>query len=84
MRRSQFTDLVGYFVRWYMSGPLHLGHGGFPNDFVLLLDELRYSYGVGLSWITGFGPLTFSNAKPINETDFDDTEAFQFSLGRSF
>jgi outer membrane protein insertion porin family len=48
------------------------------------LNELRSSFGVGLSWITGFGPLTFSYAKPINESDDDETEAFQFSLGRSF
>lgn len=48
------------------------------------LNELRYSFGVGLSWITGFGPLTFSYAKPINEGEQDETEAFQFSLGRSF
>ena len=46
--------------------------------------ELRYSVGVGLSWITGFGPLTFSYAKPLNEGEEDETEAFQFSLGRSF
>ena len=48
------------------------------------LNELRYSFGVGLSWITGFGPLTFSYAKPFKDTEYDETEAFQFSLGRSF
>ncbi|MEM1155572.1 MAG: outer membrane protein assembly factor BamA, partial [Pseudomonadota bacterium] len=47
-------------------------------------DELRYSVGVGLTWITGFGPLTFSLAKPINEGEFDQDEAFQFTLGRGF
>jgi outer membrane protein insertion porin family len=47
-------------------------------------NELRYSVGVGLTWITGFGPLTFSLAKPINEGDFDQDEAFQFTLGRGF
>ena len=54
------------------------------NCFRADLNELRYSFGVGLSWITGFGPLTFSYAKPINEGEFDEIEAFQFSLGRSF
>ena len=47
-------------------------------------NELRYSVGVGLSWITGFGPLTFSVAKPLNEGAEDEIETFQFSLGRSF
>lgn len=54
------------------------------NCYKADLNELRSSFGVGLSWITGFGPLTFSYAKPINESDDDETEAFQFSLGRSF
>lgn len=54
------------------------------NCFEADLGELRYSVGVGLSWITGFGPLTFSFAKPLNEGDEDEIESFQFSLGRSF
>lgn len=47
-------------------------------------DEFRYSFGVGLSWITGIGPLTFSLSKPFNDQDGDDTKRFQFSLGRPF
>lgn len=54
------------------------------NCFKADADELRYSFGAGFTWITGFGPLTFSYAKPLNDGDFDETEAFQFSLGRSF
>ncbi len=54
------------------------------NCFDIDADELRYSFGVGLSWITGFGPLTFSYAKPFNDNGEDEREAFQFSLGRSF
>ena len=54
------------------------------NCFDFDLGELRYSAGVGLSWITGFGPLTFSYSLPFNDSEFDETEAFQFSLGRSF
>jgi outer membrane protein insertion porin family len=46
--------------------------------------ELRYSVGVGLTWITGFGPMTFSLAKPLNAEDEDREEVFQFTLGRGF
>jgi outer membrane protein insertion porin family len=46
--------------------------------------QLRYSLGVGLTWITGFGPLTFSLAKPFNEGEYDQDEMFQFTLGRGF
>ncbi|HSC75350.1 MAG TPA: outer membrane protein assembly factor BamA [Pseudomonadales bacterium] len=48
------------------------------------LGELRYSTGVGLTWVTGFGPLTFSIAKALNSGNYDDTEVFQFSLGQNF
>lgn len=54
------------------------------NCFDVDMDELRYSVGVGLTWLTGFGPLTFSLAKPLNDSDIDRTEVFQFSLGRGF
>ena len=54
------------------------------NCFDVDMGELRYSVGLGVTWITGFGPLTFSLAKPLNEGDFDETEVFQFSLGQGF
>ncbi|WP_253446077.1 outer membrane protein assembly factor BamA [Halomonas sp. Y3] len=48
------------------------------------LGDLRYSVGVGLSWLTPVGPLTFSIAEPINDESGDDTQFFQFSLGQTF
>ncbi|MBB3230015.1 outer membrane protein assembly factor BamA [Halomonas stenophila] len=48
------------------------------------LGELRYSVGLGVSWLTAVGPLTFSIAEPINAEDGDDTQFFQFSLGQTF
>lgn len=45
--------------------------------------NLRYSAGVGLSWLTAIGPLTFTYAKTINDQPGDDTRSFQFSLGQS-
>lgn len=47
-------------------------------------DNLRFSAGFSLSWITGIGPLSFSLAKPFNDQPGDDTQAFQFSLGQTF
>ena len=48
------------------------------------LAELRYSLGFGGTWISGFGPLTFSIAKPLNAGDEDEEEGFQFSMGQTF
>ncbi|MBE9538353.1 MAG: outer membrane protein assembly factor BamA [Proteobacteria bacterium] len=54
------------------------------NCFDVDFAEMRYSVGVGLTWITGFGPMTFSLAKPLNVGPEDEEEVFQFTLGRGF
>jgi outer membrane protein insertion porin family len=46
--------------------------------------ELRYSVGIGGTWNSTFGPLTFSLAKPLNAGEFDEEEVFQFSMGQTF
>ncbi|EGP18830.1 hypothetical protein GME_14610 [Halomonas sp. TD01] len=48
------------------------------------LSDLRYSVGIGLSWLTPVGPLTFSVAEPLSDKSGDDTQFFQFSLGQTF
>ena len=48
------------------------------------LNELRLSTGVGLTWITAIGPLTFTYSIPLNEKEGDRTEGFEFSLGQVF
>ena len=47
-------------------------------------DEVRYAAGVGITWLTGLGPMTFAYSKPFNDQDRDDTEGFQFELGATF
>lgn len=48
------------------------------------VNELRLSTGLGFSWITPIGPLTFSYAKPLNATNQDRTQEFQFTIGVPF
>ena len=48
-------------------------------------DEFRYSAGVSVSWFTGImGVMTFSLAKPFNNSIIDESETFQFDIGTSF
>ncbi|MGB1289825.1 MAG: outer membrane protein assembly factor BamA [Porticoccaceae bacterium] len=54
------------------------------NCFKPDASELRYSVGVGVTWLSAMGPLTFSYAKPFNASEYDETENFQFSLGNQF
>lgn len=46
--------------------------------------NLASSVGIGLTWITGLGPLSFSLAAPLKKPDDAETEIFQFSLGQTF
>ena len=48
------------------------------------VDDLRYSYGVGVTWITGFGPMSLAIAKPTNAGPRERTEEFQFTVGNVF
>jgi outer membrane protein insertion porin family len=43
--------------------------------------DLRYSVGVGATWLSPLGALTFSLAKPLNEKDEDEPQVFQFTIG---
>ncbi|GAB3411578.1 outer membrane protein assembly factor BamA [Massilia agilis] len=47
-------------------------------------NELRYSAGIGLSWISPVGPLKLSYAKPLNSLPGDRLERFQFQMGTGF
>ncbi|MFC4929688.1 outer membrane protein assembly factor BamA [Massilia sp. GCM10023247] len=50
----------------------------------IFLGELRYSAGIGLSWISPVGPLRLSYAKPLNAKPGDQLERFQFQMGTGF
>ncbi len=45
---------------------------------------LRYSSGVGLSWISPMGPLRFAYAVPLRKKPGDRIQRFQFQIGTSF
>jgi len=47
--------------------------------------DLRYSTGVGITWISPLGPLKFSYALPINtDPTVDHIQKFQFQIGTTF
>ena len=54
------------------------------NCFDFDSENMRYSVGIGVSWLSGMGPLSFSFAKPFQTQPFDEKEMFQFELGRTF
>ncbi len=52
------------------------------NEFDL--SELRYSAGIGVTWITALGPMSFAISSVFGDDEFDETETFQFEIGNQF
>jgi len=69
MRLSVFADGGSVF---------HSERGGYDSD------ELRYSTGVGLSWLSPVGALKVSYAMPFRADEYDEEERFQFTFGTNF
>lgn len=47
-------------------------------------NELRYSLGASLTWVTPLAPLTFIYAIPVDAQSEDSTRRFEFQLGTVF
>ncbi|TFH68877.1 outer membrane protein assembly factor BamA [Gammaproteobacteria bacterium LSUCC0057] len=54
------------------------------NCYEPSVSDMRFAAGVGVTWLSGFGPLTFSLSKPFNASEYENKEVFQFSMGNTF
>ena len=58
--------------------------GIYGPDEPILLNELRSSVGIGISWISPVGPLRLAFAKPLKQLENDRIQTMQFQIGTSF
>ncbi len=84
LRTSTFLDVGNVFSTDCDNTKNSNGKAVSRNCYKPGFQDLRYSVGVGLTWITPMGPLTFSLAKALKTENEDETEVFQFSLGAPF
>jgi len=56
----------------------------FTKDQDFTADDLRMSTGISGVWLSPFGVLSASIAKPFRDQDGDETQPFQFTFGTSF
>lgn len=56
----------------------------FGHDEPIRFNELRSSYGTGLSWVSPMGPLRLAVANPVNKQSGDRITRLQFQIGNSF
>jgi outer membrane protein insertion porin family len=78
-----FVDVGNVYDTYCTNDVLNNGADN-PGCGEVDLASLRYSAGIGLSWLTALGPLGFSLAAPLNSESEDDTQVFQFTLGQTF
>lgn len=57
-------------------------YGG--NHHSTFKEELRYSTGVAVTWLSPLGPIKLSYAYPLNKKKSDEIQRFQFQLGTTF
>jgi outer membrane protein insertion porin family len=80
LRSSVFVDAGNVFSSYCTDRQITQN-----NCSNFALDEFRYSAGISVSWFTGYlGLMTFSFAKPFNNSIIDEREVFQFDIGQSF
>ena len=73
-----------YLIEGGGYGILNEGFTKFDVKNNPINQEIRYSAGVSLEWITPIGPLQLIFAKPLNKKPGDDTNSFEFMLGTRF
>ncbi len=56
----------------------------YSMDQSVVIGDLRYSAGMGVLWVSPFGPLKLVYAKPFNNQSTDKTESIQFQMGQQF
>ncbi len=57
------------------------------TDYPLTLgkdNDMRFSVGAGITWITPIGPISLSYGYPLNSKDTDQLDRVQFEIGRLF
>jgi outer membrane protein insertion porin family len=73
------------FTTFFDAGNVWQTYGGKGRESVGFdIQDLRYSVGVGVGWLSPIGALSVSIGFPLNSKEGDRTENFQFNLGQVF
>ena len=80
LRMGVFADMGNVYDTYHLTTAYNSDANPTSPNF----DNLRYSVGVDLEWMSPIGMLGISFAKPLNEKPGDDTNIFQFNLGQNF
>jgi len=66
------------------TGLTYVPNSGLKEFFVGNSPKPRLSIGVGVNWVSPFGPLRIDIAKALLKQKGDDTKLFSFNVGTAF
>jgi outer membrane protein insertion porin family len=84
LNNDRSVRMSGFFDAGAVFNPSAAAVPGLDDNYTSLSNALRYSAGVGLSWVSPFGPLKFSIAAPLATKVGDKKQIFQFTFGGAF
>jgi outer membrane protein insertion porin family len=65
-------------------GSTYIANTGFKEDFLGNSAKPRLSVGIGVNWVSPFGPLRIDIAKALMTQEGDETKLFSFNVGTQF
>ena len=65
-------------------GTTYISSTGFREDFLGNSAKPRLSVGIGVNWVSPFGPLRIDIAKALMTQEGDETKLFSFNVGTQF
>ena len=80
---------IGLPAEFAIRGRLFTDFGGVtgvsPSNANVVDDNTpRVSIGMGLGWVSPFGPISLDFAHPVKKEDLDQEEKFRFNIGTRF
>jgi outer membrane protein insertion porin family len=66
------------------AGFTYTANSGFKETFLGNSPKPRLSVGIGVNWVSPFGPLRIDIAKALLKQDGDETKFFSFNVGTQF
>ena len=75
---------IGFDFQCVEDGGDPFGECAITEDYDFDIEDLRYSVGAAVEWLSPMGVFKFSYGIPLNDEDDDELESFQFSVGSAF
>jgi outer membrane protein insertion porin family len=86
LENDKSVRLSAFFDAGAVFGPGNTDSAGVPDGLYskFSFQDIRFSTGVAVNWVSPVGPLKFSLGMPLNPQANDKKQVFQFTMGQVF